>query len=473
MDYYQIKEDQNTELKTAANHLPLSLFETYSSFANTSGGVIYLGIKEAEPKNIISGVSNPKELKKNFFDVIHNKNKVSAAIVDESAWEEIDVDGKTIVRITINEAPIVLKPVYLNGNEAFAYLRGHEGDYLASRFELRAMQLDAVPQKFDMRPNAAGYLFEDLSKDTLASYRALFNAKNPDNLLLKDSDKDFFFHIGALKRNDKGEIVPTNAAILLFGTYPMIKEEFPEYNLDYRRDTSGTSRWDDRFEASSLTWSGNAFDFFREVVARLKPLLPSPFHLNGVYDEGVEPLLECVREALINAIANCDYLLPGGIKVLFTGGMLTFVNAGRLRLPLSQVMQGGDSDPRNEGVMNLLHLVKLGDKAGEGIPNIFRRMRALKYPDPLLEQSGSPSKTTLTLLLMPTTLETNTDIEAGIIRTLSQLEEAGVTEIATRLSLSPATISIALSKMLEAGVVITNGKKTKGKKFRLKNKPAQ
>lgn len=448
----------------------MNIYESYSSFANTRGGTIYLGVREKKPLNIITGVTNEPMLKKAFFNSIGNKTKVSVALVDDSQWRAISIEGKVVVEITIREAPISLKPVYLNGNPALAYLRRIDGDYPATPFERRAMELDAVPQKYDMRPNVAGRRFQDLNKETLSRYRSIFNARNPDNLLIGEGDEDFFLHVGALKKNESGEAVPTNAAILLFGDYLMIKEIFPKYNLDYRENLSGSSRYDYRLDSSSLTWSGNAFDFYHLLVNRIQPLLPNRFHLDGVYEDGGEGLLECVREGLANAIANCDYLLPGGVQIIYSKGTLTFKNAGKLRLPIAQVLQGGDSDPRNEGVMNLLHLAKIGDKAGEGVPNIYRRMRSLGYPDPILEQSSAPFRTILSFLLTTNLATNDPNLETRIIHTLNELGKASVTEIAKRLSVSNATISLALKKMCESGSVENNGKLTKGKEFWLKRR---
>lgn len=67
MDLYTLKENQTIELKEASDRLPANLFETYSSFANTCGGVIYLGVREKAPRNIIVGVKNLPMLKKTFL----------------------------------------------------------------------------------------------------------------------------------------------------------------------------------------------------------------------------------------------------------------------------------------------------------------------------------------------------------------------------------------------------------------------
>lgn len=47
-NFDKYKEDNSREVKKAVGGLPVTLWETYSSFANSNGGVIILGVGERQ-----------------------------------------------------------------------------------------------------------------------------------------------------------------------------------------------------------------------------------------------------------------------------------------------------------------------------------------------------------------------------------------------------------------------------------------
>lgn len=83
-DFDQYKEDNRREVKKAKGGLPISLWETYSSYANCSGGVIILGVVENEDGSWkTTGLENPRKLLKDFWDTINNKTKVSKNLLTD------------------------------------------------------------------------------------------------------------------------------------------------------------------------------------------------------------------------------------------------------------------------------------------------------------------------------------------------------------------------------------------------------
>ncbi len=82
-----IGEDQDYEFKLSEGELSNDIWETVSSFANTDGGYIVLGVKEKRGRFEIVGVSNPQHLQKQFWDVHNNRRKLSTNICSNSDIE--------------------------------------------------------------------------------------------------------------------------------------------------------------------------------------------------------------------------------------------------------------------------------------------------------------------------------------------------------------------------------------------------
>ena len=98
LDLLQYGEHIHLECKKAEPNLPNSVWETYSSFANTEGGVILFGVqehlKETEPSRRFSFVSinNPEQRVKDFWNTV-NSNKVSSNILVDADVGLCNIDG--------------------------------------------------------------------------------------------------------------------------------------------------------------------------------------------------------------------------------------------------------------------------------------------------------------------------------------------------------------------------------------------
>jgi predicted HTH transcriptional regulator len=76
-------EKVNVEVKAAQGGIPNSVWETYSSFANTFGGTIILGIGEdKETKKFIPmGVPNAEKMLSDIWNIVNNSQKISRNIL--------------------------------------------------------------------------------------------------------------------------------------------------------------------------------------------------------------------------------------------------------------------------------------------------------------------------------------------------------------------------------------------------------
>jgi len=140
----EYKEDNRIEAKRAQGGLPLSLWETYSSFANTLGGVILLGVAEAEDKSLFSvPLFDPQELVDEFWSMVNDSAVVSANILHPEDVQILRSDGNPVIAIFVPRAPFRQRPVY-TGRDPFSgtYTRRGEGDWRCPRHEVEAMLQD-------------------------------------------------------------------------------------------------------------------------------------------------------------------------------------------------------------------------------------------------------------------------------------------------------------------------------------------
>lgn len=109
-DLLKYGERLTLECKKAENHVPNSVWETYSAFANTVGGTILFGVEEHQKEKdpgkrfTIANIENPQARMKEFWDTIHNTNKVNISILRDVDVGTCVVDGKTIIWIEVPQA---------------------------------------------------------------------------------------------------------------------------------------------------------------------------------------------------------------------------------------------------------------------------------------------------------------------------------------------------------------------------------
>ena len=401
-NFYKYKEDNSFEVKKAEGGLPVTLWETYSSFANSNGGVIILGVGERQDGSwYTTGLKNPEKLKKNFWNTVHDTKKVNINLLSDKNVESYDVGGDTILVINIPRARRDQKPVFIN-NDLFGgcYRRDWEGDYHCSKAEAKAMLRDAIEETSDMKI-IEQFDLSVINRESLQGYRNYHRNYRPEHVFHRLSDEDYLIKIGAAAISEGGKVRPTIAGLLMFGDEYNITRELPEYFLDYREMLDPTTRWTDRVLSSSGDWTGNIQDFFFRVNSKIAQDIKTPFKLDGITRVDDTPIHKAVREALVNCLVNADFYLPQGIVIKKDVKSLVIENPGSIRIGKKQMLLGGISDPRNKNLMKMFNLLGIGERAGSGIPDIYQVWTDQGWNSPVVEEFYNPDRTRLSLDFSP------------------------------------------------------------------------
>ena len=390
----EYREDNRLEAKRASNGLPSSLWETYSSFANTDGGPILLGVDEDKRGNLtVTGVNDADKLIKDFWNIINNRQKVSINILTEKDVTVENIDGKDVIIIHVPRAERSIRPVYIGTDpRKGTFRRNHEGDYHCSPYDMSAMFRDAYQITQDKKV-LSDIALDAICLDTVHSYRNRFNVVHPRHAWQEDEDFVFLRKIGAVAFDKENQLHPTAAGLLMFGYEYEITREYNQYFLDYREVKDIRLRWVDRIVSNSGEWSGNLFDFYFLIVNKLTVDLPRPFKLDGITRVDETPVAEAIREALLNTLVNADYYGPRGLVIIKSLEGYKFANPGCLRISQKEALSGGISDPRNSTIFSMFSLVDLGERAGTGIPSIYYAWENAFDLKPTLIDMHNPDRT--------------------------------------------------------------------------------
>ena len=137
----QYRENHCLEVKLATGGLPHSIWETYSAFANSSGGLILLGVEELPDHTLrVQGLLEPHEMAEEFWKLVNDRSVVSTNILrPEDVWVAGTDHGSVLV-IQVPQGERDQLPVYL-GRDPFrgSYRRSGEGDYRCTRAEVWSM----------------------------------------------------------------------------------------------------------------------------------------------------------------------------------------------------------------------------------------------------------------------------------------------------------------------------------------------
>lgn len=416
-------EWNDIEFKEAAWAVPKDALSTVSAFANTEGGHLVFGVKQANSTFTVTGVTDADKIQNDFLGQVRDTNKVSVFLPIGGTVHDL-ADG-TVLAFYIPEAERHQKPVYLDGNPKKAHIRRGGRDDTCTGDELLRFIRDASNIRYDAETLDVdiGRCFDEVS---VRWYRARFAASNPGKDTAAD-DITFLRNWGFLVEQG-GVLRPTRAAILVLGSGEYVRQVLPRMVTDvqlYRNASTeydSTVRWADR-----LSVEDNLIKAWQAIVEFYYRHSERPFAVDAttMRRDDDPPDYISFREAAINLLIHQDFGDTTRVPVIrFFRDETEFFNPGDAFASREQLLDPGDKEVRNPSIVNAFRRIGLSDQGGTGVRAIFDGWRKLGYLPPEIENHRAEKSFRLRLRKVKLITEAQLLAQASLGAHLSEHEAA-------------------------------------------------
>lgn len=313
------------------------IYKEVIAFANTDGGMIYLGIDD---KGNLVGIDNVDETYTRLTNGIRD-----AIAPDVTMFVRYVLQDHDVIRIEVGEGNY--KPYYLKSKgmkPTGVYVRQGTSSVQASPDQIRRMIKDSDGDVFEDARCLEQELTFEAAKAAFARYGVEFSVEK--------------YRALGLTHND----VFTNLALLL---------------SDQCHHTTKIAVFNDEFCTEfrdSKEFGGSIFRQFEDAVNYLALCNKTVSTIKGVVriDKQDYPE-EAIREALLNALVHRDYSFSGSIIINVNDSKMEFISLGGLLPGLStEDIRIGVSQPRNKKLAEVFHRLRLIESYGTGIRRIFK-----------------------------------------------------------------------------------------------------
>lgn len=312
------------------------LYKEVIAFANTNGGVIYVGIDD---EGNVVGLDNVDE------EYTRITNGIRDAIMpDVTMFVRFTLQENKVVRISVSEG--ANKPYYLKSKglkSSGVYVRQGSSSAPASPDQIRRMIKDGDGDVFEEMRSMNQDLAFDSAEKTFAKYGVAFGL-------------DKYRTLGIVRNG-----LHTNLGLILSD------QCLHTVKVSVFGDDAKTIFKDNKeFGGSVFEQLEGAFDYLmlcNRTVSEIKGLERVE---KQDYPEAA------LREALLNALVHRDYSFSGSIIVNVNEKEIEFISLGGLLPGLSpDDIRSGISQPRNKALAEVFHRLRLIESYGTGIRRIF------------------------------------------------------------------------------------------------------
>ena len=424
-------EDKNTEFK---REYVDDIKKALVAFANTDGGVVYIGI--ADDGSVI-GVNDVDAAMLQVSNVIRDAIKPDLTMFCDITAEVMQ--GKEIVKIIVNRG--TARPYYLAAKgirPEGVYIRQGAASVPASESAILSMIRETAGDSYEEARSLNQELTFDEANVVFENKQIAFGESQKRSLGLIGEDGTYT-NLGLLLSDQCAHTVK----IAVFeGEQKTIFKD--------RRE----------FDGSLLKQLNDAYQFIDQFNH-------THAHTEGLYrvDKRAYPT-EAIREALLNAIVHREYSFSASTLISIFDNRIEFVSIGGLARGISQSdILLGISIARNKKLADVFYRLHLIEAYGTGMPKIMEVYK--KYGiDPHIEISDNAFKITLpnTNMVVRETKVELTENEQGVLSVLKEGIKSRP-EIQKAIGFSQTTTIVTIAALLDKGLIVKvgNGNKTKYK----------
>ena len=314
------------------------IYKEVIAFANTDGGVIYIGIDD---QGNLTGIDNVDDTYTRLTNGIRD-----AIQPDVTMFIRYILQENKVIRIEVEEGsykPYYLKSKGLKPNGV--YVRQGASSVQASGEQIRRMIKESDGDIFEEMRTVQQELTFEQAENAFARYNVEFTEDKYIALGLRNIHSDQYTNL-ALILSDQCQ---HTTKIAVFGD---------DANTTFKdaKEFGGSifKQLDDSYTYLSLCNRTSAT--FRGLERIEKSDYPE----------------EALREALLNALVHRDYSYSGSIIINVNDVCMEFISLGGLLPGLSaDDIRSGISQPRNRNLAEIFHRLKLIESYGTGIRKIF------------------------------------------------------------------------------------------------------
>ena len=328
-------ESENIEYKS---QLLEDLYKEVIAFANTTGGIIYIGVDD---DGNYTGIDNVDETYTRITNGIRD-----AIQPDVTMFIRYLLQDNRIIQIEVGEGSY--KPYYLKGKglkPSGVFVRQGATSVPASTEQIRQMIKQSDGDIFETMRSVQQDLTFQKAEETFARYQVQFSKEKYTALGIQNLHDAQYTNLAWILSDQCQHTVK----VAVFG------------------DTANTLFKD------AKEFSGSVFQQLDDTYAYLSFSNRTAYRFQGLERVEMQDYPEeALREALLNALVHRDYSFSGSIIINVNEACMEFISLGGLLPGLSpEDIQSGISQPRNRNLAEIFHRLKLIESYGTGIRRIF------------------------------------------------------------------------------------------------------